>query len=285
MKNQYLYFSNRQIVGIVFLLFCVMVLLSLPYFFSKVPAPITVQELPAAESYLNIQTDVSELPDDGPVTKQLHLFAFNPNTIDSIGLMQIGLRPKIIQTLLHYRQKGGRFFKPEDIRKLWGLTTEEANALIPYIHISDVYHAKNANQLDKNLSLIPVELNDADAAAFRNIPGITPLLAYQIVHYRDKLEGFVQPEQLLQVPGISDSLFTAIKPYVFITPQQMPKLNLNTASPFALLHHPFIPEKVAKAILILRQQKGHFQSVNDLQAIPFLSAEQMQQIKQFCSTQ
>ncbi|WP_298391359.1 helix-hairpin-helix domain-containing protein [Hydrotalea sp.] len=286
MKKHYLYFSNRQTKGSIILLFLFVVVFSLPSFFQQVPDYLAVQTLPVANMEANVPDEASSTqPDDAPPSKTLQLFYFNPNTIDSISLEQMGLRHKLIQTLLHYRQKGGRFFKPEDIRKLWGLTPDEANTLMPFIQIHSPNYLAGNRRSGNILALHSIELNQANAATFRQIPGITPLLAYNMVQYREKLAGFVQMEQLQQIPGFSDSLYAAVLPYVYLNQQQIPKININKASSFALLHHPFIPENVAKAILILRQQKGTFQSVDELQKIPFVSTEMYRQISLFCTAE
>jgi competence protein ComEA len=64
------------------------------------------------------------------------LFSFDPNTIDSTGLRQLGLKAKTASILLHWRAKGKVFYKKEELKKLYTLTEEEYNRLEPYIVIS-----------------------------------------------------------------------------------------------------------------------------------------------------
>ncbi|WP_288071577.1 helix-hairpin-helix domain-containing protein [Hydrotalea sp.] len=285
MRKHYLHFSTRQTTGIIILLAIVVLVFSLPYFSKQAPTDLQVLTLSNTALQMDDVNMEKSMPDDAPLRKALHLFYFDPNTIDSTGMVQMGLRQKLIQTILHYRNKGGKFFKPEDIRKIWGLFPEEANAMLPFIQIQSLQNAAGNKPTQTVLAFHSVELNQADVQAFRQIPGISPALAYGIVHYREKLEGFVQTVQLKQVPGFPDSLYATIEPYIYINVQQIPKININRAEPFALLHHPFIPENVAKAILILRKQQGSFQSVADLQKIPFLNAETYRQISAFCTVE
>ena len=74
---------------------------------------------------------------------KLHLFTFDPNTIDSANAIQLGIPVKQVNTLIHYREKGGRFYKKEDILKLYGLDPVIANQLIPFIEL------KSAENLSK----------------------------------------------------------------------------------------------------------------------------------------
>ena len=49
--------------------------------------------------------------------KPKSLFYFDPNLLDSIQGFQLGLSSKQMLTLYHYREKGGRFYKKEDLLK------------------------------------------------------------------------------------------------------------------------------------------------------------------------
>lgn len=66
----------------------------------------------------------------------LHLFTFDPNTIDSANAIHLGIPLKQVNTLMHYREKGGRFYKKEDILKLYGLDPVIAHQLIPFIELT-----------------------------------------------------------------------------------------------------------------------------------------------------
>ncbi len=48
------------------------------------------------------------------------LFYFDPNTLSKTGWEKLGLRDKTIATIQNYLSKGGRFYKPEDIKKNLG---------------------------------------------------------------------------------------------------------------------------------------------------------------------
>src|SRR4051812_45850944 len=63
------------------------------------------------------------------------LFDFDPNTLDKNGWKKLGLRDKTIQTITNFIERGYRFRQPGDIRKIYGLHNDEADRIIPYIHI------------------------------------------------------------------------------------------------------------------------------------------------------
>ena len=70
-----------------------------------------------SESYISSVNDTSI---NDTIGKEL--FFFDPNTLDEAGFKKLGLPTKTIHTLINYRNKGGYFKTPEDIRKIYGLS-------------------------------------------------------------------------------------------------------------------------------------------------------------------
>ena len=68
------------------------------------------------------------------------VFYFDPNTISPGDWKRLGVREKTITTIQNYLSKGGRFNKPEDIAKIWGLSPADQQRLIPYVSIKGIAH-------------------------------------------------------------------------------------------------------------------------------------------------
>ena len=75
------------------------------------------------------------------------LAPFNPNRADSMAFRHLGLPAWMVKNILHYRSKGGKFRKPEDFKKIYGMTEEQYSSLSPYIYIAPEDTARNAPQL------------------------------------------------------------------------------------------------------------------------------------------
>lgn len=60
----------------------------------------------------------------------------------------------------------------------------------------------------------PVNVNTANAETLDTLPGIGPVLADRIVEYRTQNGFFSQPEELLAVEGIGETILENIKPYI-----------------------------------------------------------------------
>jgi len=61
-----------------------------------------------------------------------------------------------------------------------------------------------------------VNINQASASDFENLPGIGPVLAQKIVDYRDQHGPFRTIQDLMKVSGIGDKKFDSLKEYVTV---------------------------------------------------------------------
>src|SRR6476620_4474232 len=190
------------------------------------------------------------------------VFNFDPNTLDADGWKKLGLRDRTVQTILHYREKGGHFYKPEDVQKIWGLPNGFYDRVKNFIQIAEI---KKENAPNTNFFKTPyekpehklavVDVNSADTSALIALPGIGSKLAQRIVNFRDKLGGFYSVDQIAETYGLPDSTFQKLKPY-FGVHGVLKKLNLNTATKDDLKTHPYIRWNLANAIVEYRNQHG-----------------------------
>lgn len=83
------------------------------------------------------------------------LFPFNPNTVPLDSLTLLGFSVKQAQTIIRYREKGGRFRRREDFAKIYTVSPQMYNRLAPYISISppaaqtsnNLKHKENKNNI------------------------------------------------------------------------------------------------------------------------------------------
>ena len=66
-------------------------------------------------------------------------FSFNPNTISKDSLQLLGFTEKQAQSIINYREKGGRFRKREDFAKLYVVDSAMYSSLAQYILLPDRY--------------------------------------------------------------------------------------------------------------------------------------------------
>ena len=195
------------------------------------------------------------------------LASFNPNTADSITFRRLGLPAWKAKNILHYRAKGGKFRKPEDFKKVYGITEEQYSVLLPYIHIPpedtvhhipQLYIAQNAPVENIKYAIGTIlDLNRADTTELKKIPGIGSGIARLIVGYRQRLGGFYQIEQLKDI----NLNIQQLRAWFSIDPANVHRINLNRISVDRLRSHPYINFYQAKAIVEYRKKKGSLTSL------------------------
>lgn len=65
-------------------------------------------------------------------------------------------------------------------------------------------------------ALESININTADSEELQTISGIGPSKAAAIIDYREKYGGFVAPEEIMEVPGIGEGIYTKIKDRICI---------------------------------------------------------------------
>lgn len=108
-----------------------------------------------------------------------------------------------------------------------------------------------------------ISLNKSDTTQWKKIPGIGSAYAARIVRYRELLGGFVEAEQLMEVYGVDQELFSGI--VVYIEPDgDIRRLQVNQADFKELLRHPYLNYKQVQVIVSLRRKKGDISSMREL---------------------
>ena len=205
-----------------------------------------------------------------PVALNLH--TFDPNTADSIELLQLGFPKNVAHNILAYRRKGGMFRTPEKLSAVYGMTPELFSRAKPYISIALQSSADRTGQKDtasKPLYVAQpklakgtiVDLNAADTTLLKKVPGIGSGYAKAIVRYREQLGGFVSVSQVSEIKSIpSDALaWFEVKPN-----HSVRKIDVNSGGVEKLTRHPYINFYQAKAIVEYRRKRGDIKSVRQL---------------------
>lgn len=228
------------------------------------------------------------------------LFAFDPNTATVDEWKRLGIRNKTVATIQHYLEKGGKFRKPEDIKKVYGIFPDQAERLLPYVHIKGTNdfierNEKNVAERDDRpnittyakptYQLKQIDINTADTTAFISLPGIGSKLASRIINYRDRLGGFYKIEQLGETYGIADSVFQKIKPRLVLGNATVKQVNINTADAATLKANPYVRWNIANAIFQFRQQHGNYNFVADLKKIMLIDEATFNKISPYLTVQ
>lgn len=279
--QSYLRFTRTEQRGIIALGIIIMALLGIRItmkYWAKPPEGKNDTQLLAAwndfkESHTNHSLDEAT----AIAPENIRLFTFDPNTLDSMGLISLGLKPKTTPMLLNWRRKGKTFRKKEDLKPLYTLTEEEYNRIAPYIAISANSSSPFNNEYPsfyKNEPLpATIDVNKADSALLVRLRGIGPTLSHKIIERRNALGGFIKHEQLLEVYKFPDTVFAMLKEKLIINTTAVRKIKLNSATADDMKAHPYIGEKVAKNIVLFREGLKKFDNIEQLRQVPLMNEE------------
>lgn len=194
------------------------------------------------------------------VNKPVSFFYFDPNTLDSNKGTQLGLTIKQMTTLYHYREKGGRFYKKEDLLKLYGLPQELAVQLLPWVRIKGEDAALQLSQNgkypnDNRNPLVQIDINNPNLNDWVKRTGLPAYKVKRILKYQKWAGGFTSIQGLQKVYGISAYDFSMIRPYLKYNANIVRKLNVQSMQFDDWMSLGIFDEKTVWSILKLRKEK------------------------------
>ncbi len=159
-------------------------------------------------------------------------FPFNPNTASVEELQLLGFSLKQAQSIDHYRKKGGRFRRKSDFAKSFVVADSVYKRLEPFIDIP------------------PLDINQADSAAFDELPGIGGYFASRMVRHRRALGGYSCKEQLMDLKYFDEEKFNGLEDLIAVS--SVPPYELWILPADSLCHHPYIGS-AARSIVLYRE--------------------------------
>lgn len=181
----------------------------------------------------------------------------------------------------------GTFQKPPDFSKFaneinefeaaWKMAADSDSIarIRKYVSYRNVHGVYKYDSLKSNVlktkPVLLIELNAADSFDLQQLRGIGPSFARRIINYRERLRGFSDKRQLLEVFGMDTARFRLIEANVTVNPDSVHPIDLNTVTFKELLRHPYFPFPVTKNIMIYRQKKKTIKSLEELHGIEGVS--------------
>ena len=282
MWKDYFYFSKKEAKSIYILVFIMTLFWGIPYLFHSFFFNVTKN--------IGIKNNeiVINKPIDSFIKKNVEstiLYKeFNPNTLDSMGWISFNIPPKTIHTILNFVRKTKGFKIPEDLLKIYGMPVDKATALIPYIrlqnnlnHHSIIVSKNNAIQQKK----LWLEMNTVNAYQLINYLNLPKDIAFKIIKYREALNGFVSILQIKKTYTITDSIFQAMLPFIYLDNAKIKLIPINEAKTIHYLSlNIFTKEESYKFIGF----KNKIEKINDwtiLQNISWVTQNQLDTLRKY----
>lgn len=227
---------------------------------------------------------------------------FDPNTVDSVTLADMGIDKRRIRSLLGYRRKQGVIRKNEDLARLYFWTEEDVERLGKYIVIGKEYRKKEGRKWEKpqrevrtakekehqtwtrktekfsNVTLIDV--NTADSATLCKIPGIGKTISRIIIRRRERLGGFHSKEQLLECKYFDEAF---LKWLYIDSLAEMRKIEINKATYGKIIAHPYISREQTKALMEYRRLYGRIEDADVLRHTDIFKEDELKNLLPYIS--
>jgi DNA uptake protein ComE-like DNA-binding protein len=195
-------------------------------------------------------------------SKPIVLFYFDPNRLDSNTGYRLGLSKKQMTTLYHYREKGGKFYKKEDLLKWYGLPESQAIQMMAWVRINDsiLRNSTEAKQNWRKQKWVKqnqerIDINHTNAANWIRITGLPAYKVNRILRYQKWSGGFTSIHGLKKVYGLTAFDFDMIYPYIMYTPIASKKLRYQTMRYEDWISLGIFDEKMVWSILKLKKER------------------------------
>lgn len=177
-------------------------------------------------------------------SRPARLFYFDPNTLDEAGWKELGLRPKTIGTIRNYLSKGGHFYKPADLKKIYGLHPAEYGRIEPYIRIT-------AREGNVRRNGVYVDRGGASDQSFNAPEGHSQSWTYE--------------KKTSNHAGRADVGY--IGTGTRFSKKEPDPVDVNTADTSAFIALPGIGARLAARIINFRERLGGFHSIDQLSEV------------------
>ena len=271
--KEYFVFSTGERKGIIWLLTILVLLISLPFFYGVM---LPMQPLEIKITDLKSYDDAQKTLVSYHLETENKLFNFDPNIISDDEFSKLGFSKFNIKTIRNFLSKGGKFRKPEDVKKIFGVKLELFQKLEPFIVIKSAENnnhsfSDSTKTQKKYTTKKVVEINSADSIELVGLYRIGPATASRIIDYRNKLGGFLKLEQLTEIWGFDEDVLYDLNGKVTVDASKAIIHNVNTVSADELKTHPYFKYKLSNAIVNYRKQHGNFLKMDDLKNIVLIN--------------
>ncbi len=207
--------------------------------------------------------------------------AFDPNAYNLKEWMALGLSEKQANVIMKFSKYGIK--SDEELSKIFVISPELFELIKDSTFYNEIKHPTYEERkfiaVDKQK--IVVELNAANQEVLETIPGIGPYFAKKIITFRDKLGGYLNKEQLLEINKMTPEILSSIKEYISFDNELISQININEATSEDLSKHPYISWNVANAIVKFRAQHGNYESLNEILKTKIIDNELFLKIKPY----
>ena len=189
---------------------------------------------------------------------------FDPNTYKVKDWMALGLSEK--QAAIVVKLSAREFNSNADLERIYVLPKPAFELLKDstfYPRPVNIF-SYQTNKPSPDKSKVSVNLNGGTQDDFERIKGIGPYFSKRILDYRERLGGFINKEQLMDIYRIDLIKYQEIEEFIYFAGEPVEKISINTATIETLKNHPYISYKIANSIVKMKAQYGEYKELKEI---------------------
>ena len=220
----------------------------------------------------------------------IKVFPFDPNLATEMEFRTLGIDKNVVKNIIKFREKNGKFYKKEDLKRIYSFSEIDYLRLEKYINIADNQQFTNYNNSPINVNEskkskteninLTIDVNKANINEWLELRGIGSTFAARIVEQREKLGGFASIEQIKIIHGLPDSTYRKIQPHLLISTPIFRKISINKITIDNFMH-PYLTRKQVEILMRYRVNHGDFKKIEDLKKTGVLDDNIIEKLKPY----
>ncbi|WP_172914291.1 ComEA family DNA-binding protein [Capnocytophaga canis] len=261
------FFKRNQRIGI-FLLLLLIVLIQIAYFVVDFSEKTSER---SSQLFANIEKQVDSLRTVALRPKKDTIYPFNPNYITDYKGYILGMSTEEIDRLLAFRKQGKFVNSTQEFQNITKISDSLLKKIAPAFKFPEWVNNKKSNDYQKVKTSLTSshkekqDINTATKEQLMEVKGVGNVLSDRILKYKERLQGFVEMDQLAEVYGLETDVVERLKiQFEVKTLPNIVKKDINLITLSELAKIPYLKYEEAKKIIGLRSELGNFKKFDDL---------------------
>lgn len=201
----------------------------------------------------------------------------NPNYLNDYKGYLLGIPHPVLDSLYAFRASGGTLYRFSDFERLSGLPDSVTSRWKPYFKFPTDKAPRYKNKTLPKPS--DRDLNKATAIELQTVRGVGPVLSERLVRFRERLGGFLDSTQVLDVYGLDPEVAQRVMiTFPLHSRPRITRLDINKASAAELASLIYLTPAMAAEIVAWRDSLGPLRNTRDLRTVLHLPEDRIERI-------